>query len=98
MLGILGSFAEFERERIRELTAITIPVLGIVGSADPALKEFQESRTMLPAMQLVVIDGASHTAAPTRPEFVEALIQGLWSTPSFSTSLPRCTLSVSSTW
>jgi pimeloyl-ACP methyl ester carboxylesterase len=64
----------------QQLTAITIPVLGIVGSADPALKELQELRTMLPAMQLVVIDGASHTAAPARPEFVEALLR-FWDGP-----------------
>jgi pimeloyl-ACP methyl ester carboxylesterase len=64
----------------QQVTAITIPVLGVVGSVDPALKEFQELRTILPAMQLVVINGASHTAVPARPEFVEALLR-FWEVP-----------------
>jgi hypothetical protein len=40
-----------------------------VGSADPALKDFQQLRSILPAFQLVIIEGASHTEAPARQEF-----------------------------
>lgn len=58
----------------QQIAAISVPVLGIVGSADPALKDFQQLRSMLPAFQLVIIEGASHTEAPGRQEFVQALL------------------------
>ena len=60
-----------------DVGAIKIPTLGIVGSDDPALKDFRELQKLLPTLQLVVVDGASHVATPTRPEFVRSVLQFL---------------------
>ena len=60
-----------------QIAAIKIPTLGIVGSADPALKDFRELQKLLPRLQLAVIDGASHVATPTRPEFVRTILRFL---------------------
>ncbi len=60
-----------------QIAAIKTPTLGIVGSADPALKDFRELQKLLPTLQLEIIDGASHVATPTRPEFVRALVRFL---------------------
>ena len=60
----------------RQLAATKVPVLGIVGSLDPSLSSFQELKTAMPQLELVVIDGAPHsgaTGAPRRPEFVRSL-------------------------
>lgn len=55
------------------MRAVTVPVLGVVGSNDPYLRDFQQLKSMMPQMQLVVVDGASHVQTPGRPEFVAAL-------------------------
>jgi pimeloyl-ACP methyl ester carboxylesterase len=55
------------------MAAVTVPVLGIVGTADPYLKEFQELKVAMPLLRLVTIEGASHGSAPARPEFIAAL-------------------------
>lgn len=60
-----------------QIAAIKIPTLGIVGSADPALKDFRKLQKLLPTLQLEVIDGASHVATPTRPEFVRTILRFL---------------------
>ena len=59
---------------MRELCVV--PVLGIVGSEDGSLGGMKELRTLLPAMKLVVIEGATHVGpktAPARPEFAAAI-------------------------
>ena len=56
-----------------QVAAIKVPMRGIVGSADPALKDFRELQAMLPALHLEVVDGASHVSTPTRPEFLRAV-------------------------
>lgn len=55
------------------LSAVRVPVLGIVGSDDPYLASYSELRAVLPQMRLVVIAGADHPGAPGRREFVEAV-------------------------
>ena len=55
------------------MRAVTVPALGIVGSNDPYLRDFQQLKAILPQMRLVVVDGASHVQTPGRPEFVAAL-------------------------
>jgi pimeloyl-ACP methyl ester carboxylesterase len=55
------------------MAAVDVPVLGIVGSADAYLADFRALERLIPKMQLVVIDGATHGSAPHRPEFVAAL-------------------------
>jgi pimeloyl-ACP methyl ester carboxylesterase len=60
-----------------QVGAIKVPMLGIVGSDDPALSDFRELQKLLPALRLVVVDGASHIATPTRPEFMRSVLQFL---------------------
>ena len=60
-----------------QVGANKVPTLGIVGSDDPALKDFRELQKLLPALKLVVVDGASHLATPTRPEFMRSVLQFL---------------------
>ena len=55
-----------------EVRAIRIPTLALVGSNDPYLKDFRKLKEAMPQLKLLVIDGASHATAPSRPEFIEA--------------------------
>jgi len=67
-----------------QMAAVRVPTLGVVGSADPYLKEFQDLKRAMPQMKLVVIEGASHGSAPGRPEFVRAIEEFLASYKSGS--------------
>jgi pimeloyl-ACP methyl ester carboxylesterase len=53
--------------------AVKVPTLGVVGSLDPYLADFNELKTLRPAMQLVVIEGATHGTAMRQPAFVAAV-------------------------
>jgi pimeloyl-ACP methyl ester carboxylesterase len=64
-----------------QLAAVRVPTLGIVGSADPAFKDFNELKQFMPQLQLVIINGASHVEAPRRPEFIQALVMFLQEHP-----------------
>jgi pimeloyl-ACP methyl ester carboxylesterase len=59
--------------RLTDLAATKVPTLGIVGTADPYVKDFERLKTAMPQLILVRIDGASHGNAPNRPELVAAL-------------------------
>jgi pimeloyl-ACP methyl ester carboxylesterase len=60
-----------------QLKAVRVPLLAIVGSADPNVRGVQALKSLLPDLQVVVIDGATHVGpprgAPARPEFVAAV-------------------------
>jgi pimeloyl-ACP methyl ester carboxylesterase len=56
-----------------EMAAINVPMLGIVGTLDPAKKRFDELKAALPQMKLVLIEGAPHMGAPARPEYIKAV-------------------------
>ena len=60
-----------------ELKAVRVPLLAIVGSADPNVRGVQALKLLLPDLQVVVIDKATHVGpprgAPARPEFVAAV-------------------------
>ncbi|WP_426959739.1 alpha/beta fold hydrolase [Muricoccus radiodurans] len=56
-----------------KMAAISVPTIGIVGSADSYLPDFQALKQLNPRMELVLIEGAGHSAAPSRPEFVQTL-------------------------
>jgi pimeloyl-ACP methyl ester carboxylesterase len=61
-----------------ELAALRVPVLAVVGSADPALAGVNELKAAMPRLKVVVIDGATQSSAtergaPRRPEFVNAI-------------------------
>jgi hypothetical protein len=58
------------------MAAVRVPTLGIIGSADAFIVGMKELKVILPALQLVVIDGATHRGdrgATGRPEFVNAI-------------------------
>jgi len=55
------------------LSNTSIPILSIVGSEDPAMEAVLEFRNVVPTMELVVIEGASHLSTPGRPEFVRSI-------------------------
>ena len=56
-----------------QMAAVTVPTLGIVGSLDPAVSNYRQLQGIMPHLELVVIEGAAHGAAPSRPEFLQAL-------------------------
>lgn len=57
-----------------QVAAIRVPTLGIVGTSDPYLQEFKAMKAMNPAIELVTIEGASHSTAPARPELAAAML------------------------
>lgn len=60
-----------------QVAAIRVPTLGIVGSADPYLSGFQAMQALNPSIELITIQGASHSDTPARPELVEGLLRFL---------------------
>lgn len=63
-----------------ELAAAGVPTLAMIGSEDPRIAGANALKTVIPSMELVVIDGATHNrqrAALRHPEFLESLRQFL---------------------
>ena len=61
---------------IFEVRALKMPLLAIVGSADPIKAGVDTLKTLKSDLKVVVIDGATHSGtrgAPGRPEFVAAV-------------------------
>jgi pimeloyl-ACP methyl ester carboxylesterase len=59
-----------------EIRAVQLPMLAVVGSADPIKVGVEAFNRIVPAVRVVVIDGATHAGtrnAPGRPEFHEAV-------------------------
>jgi pimeloyl-ACP methyl ester carboxylesterase len=76
-LAALRRSNRFQAVQPKDLRGVEIPVLGIVGSADPYRASFDELRELVPALTLVVLDGATHLSAPTHPDFTPAILQFL---------------------
>lgn len=58
-----------------EMTALSVPTLGIVGSRDPAIGDFIELKRVMPRLaRMIAIDGADHGSAVMSPDFVVALM------------------------
>ena len=58
------------------LSAVRIPTLGIIGSGDPAVDSMRALAPLMPALQLIVVEGAEHSGERgilRRPEFLAAL-------------------------
>jgi hypothetical protein len=73
----------------KQVAAITVPTLGIVGTMDPSLPQFRELIKLRPTMKLVTVDGATHGGPKGllgRPEFVAAVRELI---ASHSASRPR---------
>ena len=76
------ALAAYNRAGTRELNStdsavavIRVPTLGIIGSLDN-VPSMNQLKRVLPSLELVVIDGATHVGdrgAPRRPEFVRAI-------------------------
>jgi len=64
-----------------EMAAVTVPTLGIVGTSDPYLREFEALKQVMPQLELVTIPGASHGSAPGTPQFRDALLAFLRAHP-----------------
>lgn len=59
-----------------QAAAVKVPTLGIVGSLDPYVSDFQQLKQLRPDLKLVVLEGAIHAGergAMRRPEFVTAV-------------------------
>ena len=67
-----------------QITSVAVPMLGVVGTADPYLDRFQALKAVMPQLQLVTIEGASHGSAPGRLEFAHAIIAFLRAHPAVS--------------
>jgi pimeloyl-ACP methyl ester carboxylesterase len=69
-----GASARITAEQVR---AIAVPTLGIVGTADPYLAEFRALQALNPAIELVTIEGATHSSAPAHPDTAQAVLRFL---------------------
>jgi pimeloyl-ACP methyl ester carboxylesterase len=66
----------------RELAAVTVPTLAIVGADDPYRTDLEALKKVMPQLTLVTVPGATHGSAPSNPAFVEALLAFLAAHPS----------------
>jgi pimeloyl-ACP methyl ester carboxylesterase len=61
---------------VAQVRALQMPILAVVGSADPLKAGVDAFKTLLPSLNVVVIDGATHSGArgaPARQEFRDAV-------------------------
>jgi pimeloyl-ACP methyl ester carboxylesterase len=75
-----------------ELQALSMPLLAVVGSADPRVANVDALKHLRPEVKVVTIDGATHlgpTGAQARPEFVAAVREFLIAHPASSRSPGR---------
>jgi pimeloyl-ACP methyl ester carboxylesterase len=59
-----------------ETKAVRVPVLAVIGSRDTGVNNVKRLPALLPKIEVVIIEGATHAgeaSAPRRPEFVEAI-------------------------
>lgn len=56
-----------------QMAAVSVPTLGVVGSNDPYVAQFRALAAVMPALNVVVIEGAGHGDAAARPEFLAAV-------------------------
>ena len=68
----LRSFRE-QRVTAAEVSAIKVPVISIIGTADEGLAAARELKRMMPDLKFVTIAGANHDSARRRPEFLKAV-------------------------
>src|SRR3954451_20023073 len=66
----------------RELAAVTVPTLAIVGADDPYRTDLEALKKIMPQLTLVTVPGATHGSAPSNPAFVEGLLAFLAAHPS----------------
>jgi pimeloyl-ACP methyl ester carboxylesterase len=59
------------------LAAVRVPVLGVVGSADPYSRDFDALKRVMPQLEMEVISGATHHSAAGSPRFTQAILDFL---------------------
>lgn len=78
----LKALAAYHRGRKRmvvtdaQLAAVRVPTLGIIGDADPSVATMRELPGVMPALTLIVVEGAAHGGERgilRRAEFLDAL-------------------------
>lgn len=62
----------------KQMAAVRVPTLAVVGSADPALRNVKQLQMVMPKLKVVVVQNAVHSSADQRgtqrrPEFVNAI-------------------------
>jgi pimeloyl-ACP methyl ester carboxylesterase len=73
----LAAFVKAVRGHVvttEQVASVKVPTMGIVGTADPAIDGMRELKTVMPSLDLVVVDGATHgyeRSILRRPEFVD---------------------------
>jgi pimeloyl-ACP methyl ester carboxylesterase len=73
-----------------QLRAVVVPMIGIVGSKDPRLESMQALKQIMPALlQVTVVEGATHTEVPSRPEFIRTVREFLESQKARALAPPR---------
>ena len=59
-----------------QVASVKVPVMAIIGSADPIIENVNKLKKAMPALKVVTIEGATHSGergAYKRPEFIQAL-------------------------
>jgi pimeloyl-ACP methyl ester carboxylesterase len=72
----LAALHRAQKHNVIELmaaAAVKVPTLGIVGSLDPWLVQFNQLKKMRPDLQLVVLEGHTHATTPRQPEFISQI-------------------------
>jgi len=70
-----------------QVAAVRVPTLGVVGTLDDYLRDFQELKKLRPDVKLVIVESATHggdRGAGRRPEFIAAVRELLASARSRS--------------
>jgi len=65
-----------------QMAAVRVPTLGVVGTADPYIRDFHALKAAMPQLELVTVEGASHGSLPGRPEFRAAVLDFLRAHPA----------------
>jgi pimeloyl-ACP methyl ester carboxylesterase len=72
----LAAVRRSNREQVvtdAQMAAVTVPTLGIVGSEDPYVTQFRTLAMIMPALELVIVEGATHADTAARPEFLRSV-------------------------
>ena len=56
-----------------KLRANKVPTLALIGEIDPLKESVDALAEVMPNLEVIVVNGADHMNAPTRPEFINGL-------------------------
>ena len=77
-----------------DIAAVGVPIMAIIGSADPALPRVQALKNRWPSLKVIVVPGATHSARHPRSvlnrgEFLAAIREFVASNPSAHPAAPN---------